>query len=241
MNAIDELINLKNEEQAGHLMRFFKTGKGQYGEGDLFLGIKVPKTREIVKKHYRNVSFAELQTMLNNPYHEIRLCALLMMVSIYEKSDNKNLKNQILKLYLRNVNNINNWDLVDLTAPKIVGADYIESKNPEIIMTLANSGHLWSERIAVVSQWSVIKSGDFSIILELSEKFLTHKHDLMHKAVGWMLREAGKKDEKILHEFLKKHHRKMPRTMLRYSIEKLTKEQRHFYMYPDKKNPSKDF
>ena len=220
MDAVQELLNLKDEEQAKHLMQFFKTGKGQYGEGDKFLGIRVPQTRNIVKKYYNNINFDQIQEMLDSPYHEIRLCALLIMVSLYEKNNDE----RIIKLY------INNWDLVDLTAPKIIGTYYLKTHDRTIIDNLADSGHLWSERIAVVSQWSVVKNGEFDLLLELCEKFLTHKHDLMHKATGWILREAGKKDEKVLLGFLDKHAKVMPRTMLRYSIEKLTPEQRKFYM-----------
>lgn len=225
MNAEEELLKLKNNKEAEHLMRFFKTGKGEYGEGDKFLGIRVPKTRNIVKKYYKTTSCTEIQTMLNSEYHEIRLCALLMMVELY-----KNNKQKIVELYLKNTKNINNWDLVDLTAHKIIGNYYLETQNPEIIYSLADSNHLWSERIAVVSQWSIIKSGEFSLLIELCEKFLTHKHDLMHKATGWMLREAGKKDEKVLLNFLDKYSKTMPRTMLRYSIEKLSDTQKKYYM-----------
>ncbi len=226
MNVVQELLNLKNEEQAKHLMQFFKTGKGQYGEGDKFLGIRVPQTRSIVKKYYNTVTFEQLQEMLESPYHEIRLCALLIMVSLYEK----NPQDTIVNLYIRNVKNINNWDLVDLTAHKIIGAHYLKTHDRTIIDGLASSGHLWSERIAIVSQWSVLHNGEFDILLELCEKFLTHKHDLIHKATGWMLREAGKQDEKVLLNFLDQYAKVMPRTMLRYSIEKLTLEQRKFYM-----------
>lgn len=226
MNAVQELLNLKDEEQAKHLMQFFKTGKGQYGEGDKFLGIRVPVTRSIVKKYCDKTTTVQLQEMLNSPYHEIRLCALLIMVSKYEKNCDEN----IVNLYIKNVNNINNWDLVDLSAHKIVGKHYLKTHDRAIIENLAKSGHLWSERIAVVSQWSVVKNGEFDLLLELCEKFLTHEHDLMHKATGWMLREAGKKDEKVLLGFLDKHAKVMPRTMLRYSIEKLTPQQRKFYM-----------
>lgn len=227
MNAIQELLDLKDETQAAHLMRFFKTEKGQYGEGDRFLGIRVPVTRSIAKKYYKTVTFDELQNMLDNEYHEIRLCALLMMVLIFDNTDKKG---QIVQLYLKNTKNINNWDLVDLTAHKIIGKHFLQTKDDTIIKKLANSNHLWSERIAVVSQWSILKQGEFSLLIELCEKFLTHKHDLMHKAVGWMLREAGKKDEKVLLSFLDKHAKIMPRTSLRYSLEKLTVEQKKFYM-----------
>ncbi len=227
MNAAQELLKLKNDELAQHLMRFFKTGKGQYGEGDKFLGIRAPKTREIAKKYYKTTPLTEIQRMLDNPYHEIRLCALLMMVFIYEKTDRKE---EIVNLYLKNTKNINNWDLVDNTAHKIIGAHYIKTKNPEIIKKLAESNHLWSERIAVVAQWSIVKTKEYALLLDLCEKFLTHRHDLMHKAVGWMLREAGKQDEAVLLGFLDKHCKTMPRTALRYAIERLSPGLRQYYM-----------
>lgn len=227
MNAAQELLKLKNDELAQHLMRFFKTGKGQYGEGDKFLGIRAPKTREIAKKYYKTTPLTEIQRMLDNPYHEIRLCALLMMVFIYEKTDKKE---EIVNLYLKNTKNINNWDLVDNTAHKIIGAHYIKTKNPEIIKKLAESNHLWSERIAVVAQWSIVKTKEYALLLDLCEKFLTHRHDLMHKAVGWMLREAGKQDEAVLLGFLDKHCKTMPRTALRYAIERLSPGLRQYYM-----------
>lgn len=227
MNAAQELLKLKNDELAQHLMRFFKTGKGQYGEGDKFLGIRAPKTREIAKKYYKTTPLTEIQSMLDNPYHEIRLCALLMMVFIYEKTDRKE---EIVNLYLKNTKNINNWDLVDNTAHKIIGAHYIKTKNPKIIKKLAESNHLWSERIAVVAQWSIVKTKEYALLLDLCEKFLTHRHDLMHKAVGWMLREAGKQDEAVLLGFLDKHCKTMPRTALRYAIERLSPGLRQYYM-----------
>lgn len=227
MDAVQELLSLKNDELAQHLIRFFKTGKGQYGEGDKFLGIRAPKTREIAKKYYKTTPLTEIQGMLDNPYHEIRLCALLMMVFIYEKTDRKE---EIVNLYLKNTKNINNWDLVDNTAHKIIGAHYIKTKNPEIIKKLAESNHLWSERIAVVAQWSIVKTKEYALLVELCEKFLTHRHDLMHKAVGWMLREAGKQDEAVLLGFLDKHCKTMPRTALRYAIERLSPGLRQYYM-----------
>lgn len=227
MDAVQELLSLKNDELAQHLIRFFKTGKGQYGEGDKFLGIRAPKTREIAKKYYKTTPLTEIQRMLDNPYHEIRLCALLMMVFIYEKTDRKE---EIVNLYLKNTKNINNWDLVDNTAHKIIGAHYIKTKNPKIIKKLAESNHLWSERIAVVAQWSIVKTKEYALLLDLCEKFLTHRHDLMHKAVGWMLREAGKQDEAVLLGFLDKHCKTMPRTALRYAIERLSPGLRQYYM-----------
>lgn len=227
MSATEELLKLKNEEEAKHLMRFFKTQKGEYGEGDIFLGVRVPQTRKIVKKYFNQTSLRELQEMLNSKYHEIRLCALLMMVELFQKTDNKK---EIVNLYISNVKNINNWDLVDLTAHKIIGEYYLITNDDSIIRDLANSSHLWSERIAIVSQWSILRQGKFDLLIELCEKFLNHKHDLMHKAVGWMLREAGKKDMNILIQFLDKYSKIMPRTALRYSIEKLSIAQRQHYM-----------
>ena len=227
MEILEEIISLKNDEKAAHLLRFFKTGKGQYGEGDLFYGITVPDIRNISKKYYSTMSIDNLQELIQNPYHEVRLAALLTAVFLYEK---KGQTNEIFNFYFKNVNYINNWDLVDLSAPKIVGRQIWETKINEPIYELANSNHLWSERISVVSQYYLLKRNDFSLLLELSEKFLTHNHDLMHKAVGWMLREMGKVDENPLCEFLDKHYRRMPRTMLRYSLERLPKDKKEYYM-----------
>lgn len=228
MDVIQEFLNLKNPDQAAHLMRFFKTGKGQYGENDKFLGLKVPQTRELVKNLYGQVELQELNELAKNEYHEIRLFALLMLVKIYEKQPN--LRKDVFEMYLSNVETINNWDLVDLTASKIAGRYCFETKNNKPLIKLSNSKHLWSERISIVSQWSIIKKGEYALTLELCEKFLTHKHDLMHKACGWMLREVGKKDEQTLLGFLDKFYKVMPRTMLRYSLEKLTPEQKRHYM-----------
>ncbi len=190
----EELLNLKDEIKAKNLSRFFKTKKGQYSYHDKFLGINVPRLRKFSEKYYNKVDFDYISEMLDNEYHEIRLCALLIMVLIYEKTS---FKKEILNLYLNNIKNINNWDLVDLTAHKIIGADYIQTKNPEIIRKLANSSDLWAQRIAIVSQLSVVKEGDFKLLIELCEKFLYTKYDLIQKATGWLLREAGKKIKKF--------------------------------------------
>lgn len=227
MSAVEELLKLKNEEEAKHLMRFFKTQKGAYGEGDIFLGVRVPQTRKIVKQYFKETSLSELQEMLNSKYHEIRLCALLMMVELFQRTDEKE---KLVNLYIKNVKNINNWDLVDLTAHKIIGKYYLITNDDSIIRNLAISNHLWSERIAIVSQLSILKNGKFDLLIALCENFLNHEHDLIHKSVGWMLREAGKQDKKVLTDFLDKYSKVMPRTMLRYSIEKLSTEQKNFYM-----------
>lgn len=228
MDILSEIKSLSDEEQAIHLQRFFKTREGEYGEGDLFLGIKVPVTRAIAKKHYKSISLQEIDKLIKNPYHEVRFLALNIMIFKYEKTD---LQSEIFELYLKNVEYINNWDLVDLSCPKIVGNYIYKNKNYDVIYKLADSNHLWSNRIAVLATFYFIKKGDFALILELAEKFLTHKHDLMQKAVGWMLREMGKIDEKTLFEFLDNYYKIMPRTMLRYSIERLPKEKKYYYMY----------
>lgn len=226
---IDEVKSFADEKAAIHSQRFFKTGKGEYAEGDLFYGLTTPIVRSIVKKYHKIADLETIEDLLHDNYHEVRCIALLLMVENYEKADEK-LKNRIYEMYLRNVEYINNWDLVDITAYKIVGKHIFEIKDFSDVYLLANSGHLWSERISVVSQYYLIKRGDFSLLIELAEKFLSHKHDLIHKAVGWMLREMGKVDENPLYEFLDKHHKIMPRTMLRYSLEKLPQEKRRYYM-----------
>lgn len=226
---IHEIQSYADIDKAAHMQRFFKTGKGEYAEGDLFYGLTTPAVRAIVKKYYKAISFQEVEELLHNPYHEVRSVALLILVELYSKG-NHELKNEIYKLYIKNVEYINNWDLVDITCSKIVGCHIYENKDYSDVRKLSDSKHLWSERISVVSQYYLIKRGDFSLLLEFSEKFLTHKHDLMHKAVGWMLREMGKVDVNSLYDFLDKYHKVMPRTMLRYSLEKLTPDKKKYYM-----------
>ena len=226
---INEIKSYADEKDAMHAQRFFKTGKGEYAEGDLFYGLTTPIIRQIVKKYAKTTPLGCIENLLHNEYHEVRCVALLIMVDIYDKADDK-LKNIIYEMYLRNTAYINNWDLVDITAYKTVGRHIYSTKYYGDIYNLANSGHLWSERISVVSQLYLIKRGDFSLFLKLAEQFLVHKHDLMHKAVGWMLREVGKIDEAPLYEFLDKYHKTMPRTMLRYSLERLSPEKKKHYM-----------
>ncbi len=229
---IEEIKSFADEKSALHCQTFFKTGKGGYAEGDLFYGLTAPSMKTIVKKYAKNVTLKEIENLLRNPYHEVRCVSLLMLVEIYNKAD-ENMKTQIYNLYLRNVNYINNWDLVDVTAYKIIGKHIYANKDFSDIYKLANSNHLWSERISIVSQMFLIKKGEFALIIELCEKFLHHEHDLMHKATGWMLREMGKVDEKPLYEFLDKHSANMPRTMLRYSIERLPEDKRLYYLHKD--------
>ena len=225
---------LANLEQAKNLQRFFKTGKGEYGEGDVFLGIKVPQQRIIAKK-YNDLNFNELQSLLDSKIHEERLIALLILVSQYKKAKKDALKKRrIFEFYIENANkgNINNWDLVDLSAPNIVG-EFLQKEDTWILKKLANSNNIWERRIAILSTYTFIKKNSFGETLSISEMLINDKHDLIHKAVGWMLREVGKKNKNVLEVFLQQRHKTMPRTMLRYSIEKFPQEERKRWMEKD--------
>lgn len=217
-------------EKREFLPKFFKTGKGGYGEGDKFLGVVVPDIRKIAKDS-KALSFSELEKLLANEYHECRMCALLILVEQFKKAKAED-RDKIYDFYLSHTSRINNWDLVDLSAKDIVGA-YLLDKERSILYKLAESKLLWDQRIAIIATFAFIKKNDFADTLKLSEIYLTHKHDLMHKASGWMLREVGKHDKDTLIDFLDIHYKKMPRTMLRYSIEKLSKEEKEHYMKKD--------
>jgi 3-methyladenine DNA glycosylase AlkD len=223
-----ELETYSTPEKRAFLPYFFKTGKGQYGEGDKFLGVVVPDIRKVAKK-YEDLSSGELTGLLNNEYHECRLCALLILVEAFRKTKEEKKRKEIVDFYLSHTHRINNWDLVDLSAKDIVG-EYLADKDRDILYKLADSSLLWDQRIAILATFAFIRRNDHTDILALSEKLLHHKHDLMHKAIGWMLRETGKKNKELLIGFLDTHYKEMPRTMLRYSIEKLTPEERAFYM-----------
>ncbi|MBK5721192.1 DNA alkylation repair protein [Dysgonomonas sp. Marseille-P4677] len=230
MTAADiykELETYSTPEKKEFLPYFFKTGKGQYGEGDKFIGVIVPDTRKVARK-YKDISYNEITKLLDNEYHECRLCALLMLVERFKKTKG-DARKEIFDFYLSKTTRINNWDLVDLSAKDIVG-EYLIDKDRSILYRLAESTLLWDQRIAILSTFAFIKKGDLDDIFALSQKLLDHKHDLMHKAIGWMLREAGKKDKDRLCRFLDIYNKKMPRTMLRYSIEKFTPEERAHYM-----------
>jgi 3-methyladenine DNA glycosylase AlkD len=222
-----ELLLLGNQERANKLAIFFKTGKGQYGEGDVFLGIPVPQQRKVAKK-YMGLSFDDLLELLSGKIHEFRLTALLILVLKYSKVDVSE-KKIIYNFYLKNINFVNNWDLVDLTAPKIVG-DYLVNRDRSILFELVKSDSLWERRIAVLATFCFIKNNDFNDAFSISKVLLHDQHDLIHKAVGWMLREIGKRDQEALEEFLMKYHKKIPRTMLRYAIEKFEEEKRKYYL-----------
>lgn len=210
-----------------YLPKFFKTGVGQYGEGDKFLGVVVPNTR-IVAKRYKNAPTEVIAGLLQSEWHECRLCALLILVERFKTSDPKG-KEKIFKFYLSQTARINNWDLVDLSAPTIVG-EYVKENSRDILYDLAKSNLLWEQRIAVVSTYTLIKNYDFIDILAIAELLLHHEHDLIRKAVGWMLREMGKRDQDLLVQFLEKYSKVMPRTMLRYAIEKFPESERKEFM-----------
>lgn len=225
--VLDELLSMANPGKAAFLQRFFKTGPGQYAEGDVFLGLVVPLTRSIAKAN-KQTPLAELQKLIESPYHEARLCALLIVMEQFKKARPEEQK-KLYEFYLANTMRINNWDLVDVTCPHVVGA-YLLDKDRTPLYTLARSRNLWDQRIAMVSTVTFIRHREYTDTLALAEYFLTHTHDLMHKAVGWMLREVGKKDRDTLTEFLERHATRLPRTALRYAIEHYPDEQRRYFL-----------
>ncbi len=209
------------------LQGFFKTGPGEYGEGDIFLGVVVPDVRRVAKE-FQDASISEITTLLASTVHEERLLALLMMVSAYTRG-NDALKKKIFSLYLKNTKFINNWDLVDLSAPNIVGTHLLD-KSRKPLYAFAKSRDLWKRRIAILSTFAFIKQNDFDDTLGISKILLMDDHDLLHKAVGWMLREVGKRDMSAEEKFLRQHYNKMPRTMLRYAIERFPEGKRRNYL-----------
>ncbi len=222
-----ELLKAGNPKKAVHLMRFFKTGKNQYGEGDRFLGITVPEQRRIAKQ-FKHLNLKNIQKLLVNPYHEFRLTALLILTLQYPKATPSKQK-KIVRLYLGHTRYINNWDLVDLSAHHILGA-YLHNKDKAILMRLAKSKSLWERRIAIISCFAFIRNSVFNEAFHIAYLLLSDSHDLIHKAVGWMLREIGKRDRKAEEVFLRKNYQKMPRTMLRYAIERFPEETRQKYL-----------
>ncbi len=211
---------------SGFLQRFFKTGKGEYAEGDIFAGLKVPVSRKIAVQ-FKNLGFDELSILIKSKIHEERLIALFILVDKMKKADEKE-KEKIYKFYMKNLKYVNNWDLVDLSADKIIG-EFLFERERKILFGLAK-GNLWQKRIAVLSTFNFIKKNDFKTSLKISKLLLNDKHDLIHKAVGWMLREIGKRDIKIEENFLKRNYKNMPRTMLRYAIEKFPERKRKTYL-----------
>ncbi len=230
MNAeeISQILhNHANPDIAEHSMRFFKTGPGEYAEGDRFLGIRVPEQRKIARK-YKNLGLEDTEKLLQSDYHEERLTALFILEYKFPKATEEE-QERIYRLYLNNLNHINNWDLIDNSAPKIMGAWLID-KPKDILYELAESENLWERRIAIMTTFRFIRNDQFDDTFKIAEILLQDEHDLIHKATGWMLREMGKKDRKLLEDFLKGRYRHMPRTMLRYAIEKLPEPLRKSYL-----------
>ena len=237
MNALYEGILAKQDpRQVEGLSRFFKTGKGQYGEGDKFLGIKVPVTREVVKQCWQQTSFEDLETCIASEYHEMRLAALLTLVQIFKRTKkDRNLQQRCIDFYLAHTQYINNWDLVDLSCYELLGT-WLLDKDRALLYDLARNGKtIWEQRIGMVSTMQFVRHGQLDDIYALAEIFLVKPkplHDLLQKAVGWLLREAGKRDEQRLKNWLSTRYQAMPRTMLRYAIEKFTEEERKSYLMP---------
>jgi len=221
------ILSSADKKKAVILSNFFKTGKGQYGEGDIFLGLTVPQQRKIAL-NFLDLSYSDLQKFLNSKYHEFRLIALLILVKRFTKASEIERK-KIVDFYLKNLKNINNWDLVDLSCYNIIGA-YFFDKNRKTLYDLAVSKHLWSRRVAMVSTFYFIKNKDLNDVFKIAKILISDQHDLMHKAVGWMLREAGKKDQFSLEKFLLDNHKKIARTTWRYAIERFSPEKRSYFM-----------
>jgi 3-methyladenine DNA glycosylase AlkD len=214
-----ELEQHADPERGEFLPHFFKAVPGGYGEGDRFMGVQVPVQRKIARKYFKDISLDEAEILLQDPVHECRLTALFMLCLRYDKASREEDRKELVNLYLRNLSFVNNWDLVDSSAYKILGP-YLINKKKDLLYELAASGELWQERVAVIATMYFIKNGRFTETLKLAEQFLGHQHDLIHKAVGWMLREVGKQNFHVEYEFLLKHYAIMPRTMLRYAIER---------------------
>lgn len=224
----DELRSIATEDRRVKSMNYFKTGVGEYGEGDLFIGVTIPDLRKSIKPYIFTLSLNEIEGLLHSKEHEFRLAALIILVKRYQKCIDQ--RGAIIDLYISNTDYVNNWDLVDSSAHYLLGP-WLEDKSRELLYKFAKSGNLWKERIAIMSTFHYIKKNrDFKDTFAISEMLLTHHHDLIHKAVGWMLREIGKISISSEESFLKVHYKKMPRTMLRYAIEKFPKEKRLDYL-----------
>ena len=230
-NIKKDLEKLADPKRAKVSQGFFKTGKGHYGEGDIFLGITVPVQREVANK-YLGLSLSEIKELLTSKIHEHRLISLIILTEKFSKADEKE-KKEIFDFYLKNAKNVNNWDLVDSSADRIIGRHFFENnqfKNNQTLTRLAKSENLWEKRISIISTFYFIKKEEFSETFRIAEILLNDSHDLMHKAVGWMLREIGKRNQDAEEQFLKKHYKTMPRTMLRYAIERFDEKKRKFYL-----------
>jgi 3-methyladenine DNA glycosylase AlkD len=224
-----DLSAKRDSIKAKELARFFKTGKGEYAEGDMFLGVPVPEIRKIIKPYTASATWRDIDELLESSIHEHRFAGLVILVKLFEKGAPE-VKAYIANYYLDMTKYINNWDLVDVSAPKIVGKWWLEQKQFDAPLDLAESEDLWEHRIAILATFAFIRENHFETTLQIAEKFLKHEHDLIHKATGWMLREVGKRDERVLIEFLEKYAKDMPRTMLRYAIERLSPSQKEKFM-----------
>jgi len=225
--VINALKLVATEERRKVNEWFFKTGKGEYGYGDIFIGVTVPNIRKIAKKFSQEISLKELVELIRNPIHEVRLCALIILVNKYKKEDSE----KIYQYYLKHLNSVNNWDLVDTSAPYIVG-DYLykNQKKSKILLEFSQSENLWIRRISIVSTLTFIKNNEFNQTLKIANLLIYDDHDLIHKAVGWMLREIYKRDESLIKQFLRQNYAQIPRTTLRYAIERMDKEGRLLYL-----------
>lgn len=223
-----DLRACSSTEKAAFFPNFFKTGKGQYGEGDIFIGVPVPDLRRVTRM-YRDMTLPDIAKLLHDPIHEYRLAGLFLLVSRYERGDAIE-KKTVAKFYLAHLSAVNNWDLVDSSASQILGAFLFTKNDTTLLEKFARSSDLWKQRIAIVATQYFIRHGKHDPTLQIAKILLHHPHDLIHKAVGWMLREMGKKDVRLLKNFLHKHAADMPRTMLRYAIEKFSNEERKRYL-----------
>jgi 3-methyladenine DNA glycosylase AlkD len=224
-----ELRKNATPERARVSVRYFKTGKGEYGEGDQFLGVAVPIQRSLAAKYVSQVTEADISVLLSSPYHEIRLTALFMMNTRFLKSADQAEAKKWVDFYLSHIHCINNWDLVDSSAPIVLGT-WLQNRNRRILYQFARSKNLWKNRIAMLTTLAFIRNNEFNDLLKLAEIFISHPHDLIHKAAGWMLREGWKRDPKTVEAFLTKFASQMPRTMLRYSIEKMSPANKKYFM-----------
>lgn len=231
MELYQEIFSLRDPASVPGLMRFFKTGAGQYGEGDRFLGIRVPATRAVVKACWRETDFAQLERCIGSEYHEIRLAALLTLIEIYAHArKDPDLQRRCVDFYLAHTERINNWDLVDLSCYPLLG-DWLLDRDRTLLYDLARTGKsIWEQRIGIVSTMQFLRHGQLQDTFAIADILLHHPHDLIRKAVGWLLREAGKRDAAALHAFLEPRFREMPRTMLRYAVERMPEDERKHFM-----------
>ena len=235
IKVVKEIQALSNRGRAHDLQKFFQTAPGQYGEGDVFLGLTVPQVRTVAKE-YKSISLDEIDVLIRTKFHEVRLCGLVILTLQYRAAKERKTKKKLFDLYMKAMTDgyINNWDLVDVTAP-IIGEYLIDSDDPYVLLyKLAKSKSLWQRRVSMVFTFAFIRSGDIEPTFEMAEKLLHDKHDLIHKAVGWALREAGKLNGIALRNFLAAHSHEMPRTMLRYSIEKFPERERKKWLLESK-------